>query len=342
MKSIEEYDYPKQYILKEKNSKKIYKTLNGDDSAIDIEKYQWKIVTTITDSIVNNEKYTLLQCEDERIGWLNINESIQIFRFKEEIYRFLDENYEINNINEKLGIDINIDSKFTGKLLTIKSEISYENQRLVGVFNKNKFLGFHEEKYFDKLLECNFKISNEKLKEKQFYKTSKMQVEQENEFSIYEPKLVSIFSKSNIGKVKINEKEYFWIYLNGFEEITSQINKPTNHKDITQKHIDDLFYGIRREREHSKKIVKRVLSLNNYLNAKNKKDALEYDMSDNENLVKEIRTLKKEIKKMTKEINLSNTRLEHQKDYNKRLEAQKEKYKARMILLEEKIKKYSK
>lgn len=342
MEIIEKYDYPKQFILREKDSKEIYKTLDGDQETNTIEKYQWHIVSTITEDIVNNEKYTLLQCEDERIGWININESIQIFRFEPEIYRFINEEFENNSINDNLGININFETQFTDKLLTVKSEIEYQDSRLLGIFIKDRFLGFHDAKYFDKLIECSFKIPREKLVGKKFYKNSKMQNLVSDEVLIEEPILVSLFHKSDIGKVKVNDKEYFWLSLENLEEITSQVNIKQDNKDSNQKHIDDLFYGVKNERRQSKEIVKRVLSLRHYLSSKNNKDTLEYDMWDNSELVKEILFFKKENKKLTKELNLENTRLEHQKDYNKRLEAQRNKYKDRMLLLEEKIKKQKK
>lgn len=339
MKEIAEYDYPKQIILNETEGTKIYKKLGKIENALEIDDYNCQVVTTIMEKDYNNERYTLIQHEDSRLGWIKLQDSIQIFRFEPVIARFIEDEFEANIINDKLGIIKDFHSHFTGRLLTIKSEIAYKDNQLLGVFVKDKFFGFHDKKFFETLEECDFSLSSNDISNKDLFKTSKMNEVSDEEILIQEPRLISIFKKSNIGKVKVNSSDYFWIYLDGLEYYKNQIQPFTFVKNSDQKEIDDLFYAVKKERKHSKEIVKTVLSLKDYMKTRNANGTLDYDIASNNELKKELTDLKKNIDKLNKQLKLSETRLEQQRDYNRRLEAQKDKYKNRMNLLEDKVKK---
>lgn len=339
MEKIQSYDYPRQIILKEKEGTKIYQKIEVDDSSVEVDDYQWQIISTITDMKVDDESYSLIQHEDSQLGWVKFTDSIQIFRFKPEISKFIDDEFEVNIINEKLNINKDFRTHFTGKLLTIKSEITYEGNRLLGVFVKDKFFGFHDEKYFEKLIDCNFKLTEEIIAQKDLFKTSRMQESTNEKVDVTDPTLISIFKKSNIGKVKLNDKEYFWVYLDGLEEFTDQIKVSISKKNKEQKQIDDIFYAVNKERKHSKEIVKTVLSFKEYMKSKKADGSLDYDIASNNELRQELETIKRTVDKLNKQLKLSDTRLEQQRDYNKRLEIQKDKYKNRMNLLDEKFKK---
>lgn len=339
MENIKSYDYPKQIILNEEDGTKIYKKIGNDENSVEVDDYQWQVVSTITDKIYNQNVFSLIQHEDSQLGWINFKNSIQIFRFEPEISRFIDDEFEANKINEKLGINKDFRTHFTGKLLSIKSEILYEGNRLLGIFVKDKFFGFHDEKYFEKLINCNISIPKDIISQKEFYKTSKMSEASNEEVILTEAVMISIFKKSNIGKVKVNSKEYYWVYLDGLEEYTEQIQESSFSKSNEQKQIDDLFYAVKKERQHSKEIVKTVLSFKEYMKSRKVNGTLDYDIASNNELRKELDNLKIKIEKLNKNLNLSETRLEQQRDYNKRLEAQKDKYKDRMTLLEEKFRK---
>lgn len=340
MKNINKYDYPKQILLNEKLGTKIYRKLEVDENSIEVDDYQWQIVSTITDKSKEKDIYSLIQHEDTRLGWINFKESIQIFRFEPEISRFIDNQFRPNSINEKLNINKDFRTHFEGKLLSIKSEITYEGQRLLGVFVKDKFFGFHDEKYFEKLIECNIKLPKELITNKDLFKTSKMYEPVTDEVNLTDPVIISVFKKSNIGKVKVNNKEYYWIFLDGLEQYTSDLKLITTDRSLEQKYIDDMFYAVNKERKQSKEIVKTVLSLKEYMKTRNANGSLDYDIASNNELIKEIDIMKNKIDKLKKELKLSETRLEQQRDYNKRLESQKNKYKDRMNLLEVKLKKF--
>lgn len=340
MEKIESYDYPKQIILNEVDGTKIYKKLGNDETALEVDDYNWQIVSTITEKIHDEQLYTLIQHEDSRLGWINFRKSIQVFRFEPVISRFIDEDFEVHEINEKLGINKDFQSHFVGKLLSIKSEIVYDGQRLLGVFVKDKFFGFHDEKFFEKLIDCNFELPKKIISEKDLYKTSKMKEATSEEVNVNKPVLISIFKKSNIGKVKVNNKDYYWIYLDKLESFKEETQDIVSPKNTNQKHIDDLFYAIKKERQHSKEIVKTVLSLKDYIKTRKANGTLDYDLATNKELLKELDNMKMMNEKLNKHLRLSETRLEQQRDYNKRLEAQKDKYKDRMNFLEQKFKKF--
>src|SRR5699024_10936498 len=125
MKEILEYDYPKQFILHEKSGTKIYRVIGEDEGSKDIDDYQYSIITTISEKKDDGVKFTQIQHEDERLGWVNLNNSIQLFRFKPKSYKFIAEDFEANEINDKLNIIKDFKTHFTNKILTVKSEIEY-------------------------------------------------------------------------------------------------------------------------------------------------------------------------------------------------------------------------
>lgn len=352
MKSIGEYDYPKQYILNEEQGTKIYKVIGVDEGAEEIDEYQFKVVSTITEKEDGNEKYSLIQHEDQRIGWINLKNSIQIYRFKAVNSRFIRDDFIANEINDKLDIVKDFKTHFTGKILTVKSEIEYEGERLLGVFIKDKFFGFHNKKYFEELIECKVEIPEDKVSQKLLYKVSKMNEPYTEEVIFSSPCLVSVFKESNIGRLQANSKEFYWTSLDGLEDYTAELKSSAADKDREQMEIDDLFYAVNKERKHSKELVKTVLSAKSYLKSKKAKEkdqkiktlqnSFKNTVSQNQLLKDEILELKRENHKLQNDVKLSNNRLEQQKDYNQRLEAQRDKYKARMELVEEKLKKLTK
>ena len=363
MKSITEYDYPKQYILIENDDTKIYKSIGEDENTEEIDEYLYKVISTIKEKIENNMKFTLIQHEDARIGWINLENSIQILRFKARYYRFTADDFIANEINDKLEIVKDFKTHFTDKLLTIKSEIDYNGKRLLGVFIKDKFFGFHDEEYFEELVECNIPIPQEEIIKKDLYKVSKLQVPYTEEVLFSEPKIISAFPESGIARIRANKKEYYWISLDGIEDYISELSAKVTEKDRTQKEIDDLFYAINKEREHSKEVVKTVLSAKEYLKSKKAREkdkkiltlqssfkradfkikqfesSFNNAIAKNEKLQAELNEMKIKNRELYKNAELNQKRLDQQKDYNERLTAQRDKYKERMNIVEEKLKK---
>ena len=364
MKEILEYDYPKQYILNEKPGTKIYKVIGEDEGSEEIDDYQFSIITTITEKHEDGVKYTRIQHEDERLGWINLQNSIQLFRFKDKSYMFIAEDFEANEINDKLNIVKDFKTHFTNKIVTVKSEVEYKGKKLLAVFVKDRFFGFHDEEYFEELIPTKIKLEEDDLQKKTLYKISSMENPYHEKVNFDKPRLVSVFKDSNIGRIRANRKEYYWITLEGLENYL--IDLETETKKETDKYLDDIFYAIEKEREHSKEAVKTVLSAQSFLNSKRIRDKdkriqtlqnsfnranekiknLESGVNTNSSGSKlsneEILELKRSNHKLSQEVKLSEQRLEQQRDYNRRLEEQRDKYKARMKIVEEKLKKQSK
>lgn len=343
MKEILEYDYPKQFILHEKSETKIYRVIGEDEGSKDIDDYQYSIITTISEKKDDGVKFTQIQHEDERLGWVNLNNSIQLFRFKPKSYKFLAEDFEANEINDKLNIVKDFKTHFTNKILTVKSEIEYNGKKLLGIFIKDRFFGFHDEEYFEELIPTKIKLDENDVKTKTLYKNSSMVKPYHERVNFDKPRLVSVFKESNIGRIRANKKEYYWITLDGLEDYL--VNLESESKKESDKYLDDIFYAIEKEREHSKEAVKTVLSAQGFLNSKRirEKDKRIQTLQNSFNRAnEEILELKRLNHKLSQEAKLSEQRLEQQRDYNRRLEEQRDKYKERMKLVEEKLKKQSK
>lgn len=343
MSELEGLNYPKQYIFLENENTKIYKKIGENEGAKAVDSYLGAPITTITEKKVDGVNYYLIQYEDERLGWVNLKNSIQIFRFEPEVYRFIDSDFKAHDINFRMGLKKDFQSHFKGKLLNVKSEIKVNGERLLSIFIKNKFYGFHSVKNFEKMIETDLDINKDLLKDKQFYKVSSLQKPIEKSLNFENPKLVVVFKKNKIGKIRVNNKEVYWTELNGLENLIDKINNPEEiEKSKEQKFYDDIVYGLHKEREQSKEIVKIVLSGKEYLDAKRNNKLSSFQANDNgevKELREELRKSDKQRIKIEKELKLNQKRLEQQKDYNSRLEAQKNKYKERMQAVEEKMKK---
>jgi len=348
-KILDEYNYSRQFILVEDQNKKIRKRINSDLELLDIDDYLWKIVTTVSIQNFEGKIYHLIQHEDKKLGWIELENSIQIFRFPAQHYKVIEEKFSNNEINSNMNIEKDFISHFKGKLLNIKSQIIHNNEIYYSVFIKDKFHGFHHHTVLDPMRECDIEVDKEQLDENiQLYKVSNLTKPVEGEYDIESMRLVSVFQETRVGKVRVNQKDNFWVYLDSINNLMQDFKEEAK-KSSEELKLDDIFYSINSERKKSKEIVKTVLSAKNFLNNKKNKNisadqmrasSLEDDELNSKyaDLRKEKQEQDRELRKTTGELTLAQKRLDHQKDYNTRLEAQKEKYKARMETVEEKLK----
>lgn len=349
IKLLDEYNYSRQFILVEDQSKKIRKRINSDLELIEIDDYLWKVITTVSTQKFEGKIYHLIQHEDKKLGWINLEDSIQILRFPAKHYKVIENKFSNNEINSNMNIEKDFISHFKGKLLNIKSQIVYDNEVYYSVFIKNKFHGFHHHSVLDPMRICDIEIDEEQLDENiQFYKVSNLTKPVEGEYDIESVKLISVFQETEVGKVRVNQQDNFWIYLENIEDLTLDF-KEEERKSVEELKLDDIFYSINSERNKSKEIVKTVLSAKDFLNNKKNKnissDQLRISSFENKELNNKYSELKKEkqkqdkvLRKTTGELKLAQKRLNQQKDYNVRLESQKDKYKTRMETVEEKLK----
>lgn len=323
------YNYSKQYILNEKEDSLILKNLKENTGYINADDYQWKIVTTVSKKLYKNEYYHLIQYDDQKLGWIQLKDSIQIFRFDPKTYKLIDTEYYSNDVNDKLGFDKDFLSAFSGKLLTVKSEINYKNTTYYGVFIKNRFQGFHPAEILDEAIDLNIEILPSNIIEKSsMYVSSSLKNEIQEDLKIESAKIVVLFSRLGICKIQVNNKDMYWTEVSNLEDIESiRLQHQDLQREITydEKHLNDIFYSINIERNKTKQILKTVLSAKEFLKGNN-------------NFTETLKNENREINRLRKELRLAEERLKHQKEYNERLTQQKNKYKDRMDLVENKLK----
>ncbi|WP_020006184.1 hypothetical protein [Salinicoccus albus] len=352
---LKNYNYSRQFILVEDEGKKIREKLKSDLELIDIDDYLWTIVTTVSMQNIEGVEYHLIQHEDKQLGWIELEDSIQIFRFPAEHYKVIEEKFTNNEVNANLNIEKDFISHFKGKLLNVKSQIFYKGERYFSVFIKGKFHGFHHHSLLDRMKPYEIEIGQDQLEENTpLYKLSSLTKPVEGELDIASLKLLSVFEQLGVGKVCVNDSDNYWISLGNINGLDLNLESD-DEKSLEKLHLDDLFHSVNLERSKSKDIVKTVLSAQEFLNDKKNKnkdfDAQKLrssflnDKSNNEDLQNEKEALKKENlelkninRKKDKGLKLAEQRLDQQKDYTQRLEAQRDKYKDRMQVVEEKLK----
>lgn len=346
IEKLENYNYSKIYVFTEDENKKIYKRLNSDD-VIDVDDYQFKIITSVSQRNIDGKKMHLIQYEDKQLGWIDLEKSIQIFRFPARHYKVIEATFQPNDLNEKMGISKDFIAHFQNKLLNIKSQITYENEIYYSVFIKDKFHGFHKAEYLDPLIEINENINPDTLHENlTLFKLSNLTNEETEPIEIESVKLVSIFYKVRVAKIQINNNLNYWIPVDQLPKLDFPLLEEIT-RDKTDLYFDDIIHSVNNERMKSKDILKSVLAAKEFVSNKkgesNKSDIrnqlkIEELNEELENSKRNNEDLSNQIDSITKHNKLSMQRLDQQLDYNKRLEEQKDKYKLRMETVEGKLK----
>lgn len=342
---IEQYDYSRLYIFIEDENKKILKRLKRDD-VLDVDDYQYKIVTSVSQRNVDGKKMHLLQYEDKQLGWIELENSIQIFRFPVKHYQVIEGVFQPDELNEKMGISKDFIAHFQGKILNVKSQITYDDEVYYSVFLKTKFHGFHKAIYLDPFIEQNINLEPESVTgELDLYKFSNLTNEETENIDIEKMKITGLFEQNKVAKLQINSSLNYWVAIEQLPEFNTSLE--SNKMTGSDLYFDDLIQSIEDERAKTKEILKSVLSAQEFANNKKgsvgtsnihsqiKIEEMNEELTrykkDNKDLAKQIDTLYKENK-------LANQRLEHQLDYKTRLEEQRDKYKDRMNVVEEKMK----
>src|SRR5699024_6285825 len=185
-----------------------------------INDYLVNTMTIVPIQNVEGKIYHLIQHEDKKLGWLELEDYIQIFRFPAQHYKVIEEKFSNNEINRNMNIEKDFISHFKGKLLNIKSQIMYENEIYYSVFIKNKFHGFHHHSVLDPMRDCDIEIDKGQLDENiQLYKVSNLTKPVEGEYDIESVRLVSVFQETRVGKVRVNQKDNFWVYLDSINNL---------------------------------------------------------------------------------------------------------------------------
>lgn len=342
--SLNNYDYSKQFVLIEQQDKKAYKKITSAENFLNLDDLQYKVITTVKQRKINDEIYSLIQYEDKEIGWVNLKDSVQIYRHPARFYKVREDLFQVSGICDKMNIKKDFIAHFKDKLLNIKSEIFYNGEKHLGVFIKNKFHGFHPAEYFDEMIEEDILVSPELFSDEIiFYKQSNLSSEITHDSDIENLTILAIFKELGILKVKLSNGEIYWTDSKYFDaEIFNEIQ--SDKKDDTQRFIDDLLYSVNLERSKTKEIAKTILSAKEFLSDSSEdvndfkaQGALLYD-EEIEKLKEENTQFENEIRKANNDRKLAENRLAHQLEYKEKLEAQKDKYKARMQVVEEKMK----
>jgi len=262
--TLNDYKYSKQYILIEDQDKKISKSAYSETELENIDDYIYAIITSITQKEVDGTLMHLIQYEDKELGWINLEDSIPVYRFKPIHFQVIEENFQSNDLNQQMKIDKDFISHFKGKLLTVKSQVMYRGEKYYSVFLKNKFHGFHHENHLDPLFKVDIPLDEKNFStDPEFYLISNLTKPVKEIPNFNNAKLLSIFPNNKIGKIQLGKNAY-WMNLsklNNFEMPELGLESKSEEQLV----LDDILYGVDLERNKSKEMVKSVLSAKDYL-----------------------------------------------------------------------------
>ena len=256
---LKNYDYSRKILFIEDESNNFRKEID-DKTIISNNDYQYKIVNSITRKEYQGIVYDLIQHDDVIIGWVELKLSPQIFRFSGAQCKVVDDIYFDNNLNEKMGNTRNYKLLFKDKVLSARCEIRYEDEVYYGLFLNGQFQGFHNEKIIDFHIPVDFSI-DVNPKETVMYKISNLTVPIENK--VKNLNITGVFKKHKIGKVKLpDQKTPYWIDISN---ISIDFKYPHVGYTEDEKFLNDIFEFIKIERNKSKEIANKVLSVRDYL-----------------------------------------------------------------------------
>src|SRR5699024_4108219 len=165
-KRLENYDYSRKILFMEDKVKKFKENI-GESKEKEIDFGEAQIMNSIDRRQYDGNTYDLLQNDDTILGWMNLENSPQIFRFPARQCKIYDEKYFDNSINESLGKTRNYKLLFKDKIVFTKCVVTFEGEKYYGIFINNKFHGFHHEIFVDLFIETDIiletKIDNVKL-----------------------------------------------------------------------------------------------------------------------------------------------------------------------------------
>src|SRR5699024_7684227 len=133
-KLLDGYNYSRQFIFLEDAANTFLQTLETEDGKEQTEDYLWKIVTSVSQKDIDGKTFHMIQYEDKRLGWIELKNSLRIYRHSAEQYKIVEDIYSNNELNKKLGIEKDLISHFKEKLLTVKYEVLFKKDKYIYVF----------------------------------------------------------------------------------------------------------------------------------------------------------------------------------------------------------------
>src|SRR5699024_7242307 len=202
--------------LIENRDVKIFKSLYKDSESENIDEYLYSVITSVTQELIEGESWHLIQHEDKELGWINLTNSIQIYRFTPKTFKVIESKFQPNELNQKMGIEKDFISHFKDNMLTIKSEIIFKDEKYYSVFLKNKFHGFHKAEYLDPLINFDLPINKENIDDTEIYSNSNLNNPISNITDFQTGILKAAFIKHEIASVIIQGNTY-WTQLNSLK-----------------------------------------------------------------------------------------------------------------------------
>lgn len=256
---LKNYDYSRKFLFIEDENNNFRKEID-DSSIISNEIYQWKIVNSITRKEYKGVIYDLIQHDDVIIGWIELDLSLQIFRFSAKQCKIVDDLYFDNELNNKMGKIRNYKLLFKDKVLSARCEIIYNGEIYYGIFVNGQFQGFHNEKVIDFYVPLDITV-DVNPKDIVLYKISNLTVPIDSK--IKKMNITGVFKKHRIGKVKLaGQKTPYWFDINN---LSYDLKYPSEDYTEEEKILNDIFEFIKIERNKSKEIANKVLAVRDYL-----------------------------------------------------------------------------
>lgn len=73
----------------------------------------YSTITSVTQQEVNRKIMHLIQYEDKELVWINLKDSLHIFRFQPVQFHIIEEKFSNNELNKKMGIEKDFISHFS-------------------------------------------------------------------------------------------------------------------------------------------------------------------------------------------------------------------------------------
>lgn len=284
------YNLGFEIILNEQEETSIYKTAIFDQVIGTVGERIYGLYKVIDFREIEDKTYYLISNKNGIVGWVNLINSITLYKKEHEAVKLIDKNYYVDEINHILRFDlVNTD---INKVYMSRGFIILNGKVLEAIYLKSVLIGFFSPNDLDHSIKINEKMILDN--ENDFYLDSGFITKAEDVNKEAAMKIIDFFPNLKIVRVK-HKNSILWVKIRDFrhEKLNRQkeLLSDLSFNNLFAIHIS---YSYEQERRKAKDVIKKLIEENkNLLEIIDNKPTLNSDGNHNQ---KNYRTLYENLK----------------------------------------------
>lgn len=213
------------------------------DSAI---KYSGTVVNSVETKLINGVPYHYIMANGRMLGWIKLEESIQVFRNK-PVYlkRFSSEPSELERLDIKGGYEISDERKvYIGR-----SHLYHDGKLFTSLFIRDKFYGFLPMESYD--LGEEISIESEFADADEIFLNSGLS----SKYAIEDPvvKVTLLFRELNLARIRADRKT-LWTPISNLREVPEK-KEISFEQNMERSRQNDYYLSFKEEKKKLDKVM---------------------------------------------------------------------------------------